>query len=96
MPVRPLKDKDKYYPGSPFGDKPPEEMMALAGPGTVTAIQGLSGPIVEREVQAGHAMYLPQDAMKHVDAYFDSGLNCGLSSLSGPSLSTFPISRKDY
>lgn len=71
MPVRPLKDKDRYYPGSPWGDKPPEEMQALAAPGTVTVIDGLRGPIVEREVQAGTAMYLPQDAMKHVDAYFE-------------------------
>eukprot|EP00435_Cladocopium_sp_Y103_P022657 s1199_g5.t1 len=68
MPVRPLKDKDRYYPGSPWGDKPPEEMQALAAPGTVTVIDGLRGPIVERQVQAGTAMYLPQDAMKHVDA----------------------------
>ncbi|CAL1160592.1 unnamed protein product [Cladocopium goreaui] len=71
MPVRPLKDKDRYYPGSPWGDKPPEEMQALAAPGTVTVIDGLRGPIVEREVQAGTALYLPQDAMKHVDAYFE-------------------------
>jgi len=70
MPVRPLKDKDRYYPGSPWGDKPPEEIQA-AVPGTITTINGLGGPIVEREVQAGTAMFLPQDAMKHVDAYFE-------------------------
>lgn len=64
MPVRPLKDKDKYYPGSPWGDKPPEE-------GVITSFQGLQGPIVERPTAAGHAMILPQDAMKHVDAYME-------------------------
>ena len=32
-----MKDSDKYYPGSPWGDKPPGEVSTLANPdpGTV-------------------------------------------------------------
>lgn len=82
-PVRPLRDRDKYYPGSPFGDTPPQETVGVycgnvADPRirnapvvSVTSIQGLQGPIVEREAPAGPVFHVPRDALRHVDAYFE-------------------------
>eukprot|EP00930_Biecheleria_cincta_P103206 TRINITY_DN95150_c0_g1_i1.p1 TRINITY_DN95150_c0_g1~~TRINITY_DN95150_c0_g1_i1.p1 ORF type:complete len:409 (-),score=62.13 TRINITY_DN95150_c0_g1_i1:415-1641(-) len=82
----PPRKNDKYYPGSPWGDKPPDEVAVpanvycgdrsdprvVAAPvRSVTTIQGLNGPIVEREAAGCPVLHMPRDAIKHVDAYFE-------------------------
>lgn len=77
MSRRPLRDKDKYYPGSPWGEHPPQEIeprLSSLPPGvtlTTTTINGLRGQIVDVSAPAGNVILLPQDAGKHIDAYFE-------------------------
>lgn len=80
MPLRPLKEKDKYYPGSPWGDKPPEEValatraradhLGVQVNGQVD-IPGMHGPILTGETAAGDVLMLNKDACRHVDAYLE-------------------------
>jgi len=81
MPPRPLRS-DKYYPGSPWGDRPPDAISGYAGDLTdsrirdapivgVTEISGLRAPIIERETAGGPLLHISQDARPHIDAYFE-------------------------
>lgn len=82
MPPRSLFDQDKYYPGSPWGDRPPQEVVSYSGDFadprvrnapvvSITDVHGLRGPIVERDTAGGPLLHVPRDALPHIDAYFE-------------------------